>query len=217
MAMIEPPRTPRSLPRGIEEDEVEALLRAIGEESRLDKRDRAIVMFLWDTGVRVSELCELEMRDLDLQKQEAMIRNGKGDKDRNINFGKRAKRFLRAWREAQKAWLRAQGRDDCGRVFVNRSGRPFSRWGVAQMLDRRGAQAGIDGPCNAHAFRHGFAVAFLDNGGDIHNLQHLMGHTTLRSTEPYLRSTDKRAARDHARVSPGDHLNIDESETEAVC
>lgn len=209
MEMIEAPRTPRSHPRGIEEHEVEILLETI-EGSRLGKRDRAIVMFLWDTGVRVKELCQLDMRDLSLQKKKATIRNGKGDKDRNVSFGNRTVRLLTAWRETQESWLKKHDRTDCRRVFVNRSGRPLSRWGVAQMLDRRRAEAGIEGPCNPHAFRHGFAIAFLDNGGDIHNLQHLMGHISLRSTEPYLRSTDRRAARDHAKVSPGDHLNISE-------
>jgi site-specific recombinase XerD len=205
--LIEPPKKPRAQPRRIEQEEVETLLAAIDGDTRQDERDRAIILFLWDTGVRVTELCDLEVRDLDLKRKRATIRKGKGDKGRTVRFGDRARELLTAWRETEEVWSREHGRADCGRVFVNRSGRPLTRRGVSQMLGRRQAYAGIEGPCNPHAFRHGFAVAYLDNGGNIHNLQHLMGHVSLRSTEPYLESTDERAEKDHAKASPGDHLN----------
>lgn len=93
-------------------------------------------------------------------------------------------------------------------MSINRSGNPLTRWGIRVMLRRRQREAGVTGRCSPHAFRHGFAVAYLDNGGSIHNPQRLMGHATLRSTEVYLRSTDRRAQADHAKASPGDHLEI---------
>jgi len=144
----------------------------------------------------------LEMRDLDLQRRRALVRNGKGHKDRIVSFGLRTKETLALWLQVRS------GRAKCGRVFINRSGNPLTRWGIRAMLRRRQREAGVLGPCNPHAFRHGFAVAYLDNGGSIHNLQRLMGHATLRSTEVYLQSTDRRAQADHAKASPGDHLEI---------
>lgn len=200
--MVEPPRLPHAYPRNIEADEVEKLLTVIGDSTWMDKRDRAIVLFLWDTGVRAEELCNLEMRDLDLQQRRALVRNGKGHKDRIVSFGLRTKEALTSWLQVRS------GRAKCSRVFINRSGNPLTRWGIRAMLRRRQREAGVTGRCNPHAFRHGFAVAYLDNGGSIHNLQRLMGHATLRSTEVYLRSTDRRAQADHAKASPGDHLEI---------
>jgi site-specific recombinase XerD len=200
--MVEPPRLSHPYPRNIEADEVEKLLAAVSGSTWMDRRDRAIILFLWDTGVRAEELCNLEMRDLDLTYRTALIRNGKGRKDRIVPFGFRAKEALESWLEVRS------GRARCNRVFVNRSGKPFTRRGLQSMLRRRQKEAGISGPCNPHAFRHGFAVAYLDNGGSIHNLQRLMGHTTLRSTEVYLQSTDRRVREDHAKASPGDHLQI---------
>ncbi len=198
--MVEPPRTPRRYPRGIEAADVERILAAIDTDTRLGKRDRAIILFLWDTGVRASELCGLEMRDLDLVQRRALIRNGKGEKDRRVSFGLCA-------REALVVWLEVRGEANCDRVFVNRRGDPLTHSGLSALLRKHSSEAGVEGPCNPHAFRHGFATAFLDNGGHINNLQHLMGHATLRSTEVYLWSTDERAHADHANASPGDHLN----------
>ncbi len=200
--VIEPPRLPKPYPRNIEADEVERLLTAVGDSTWMDKRDRAIILFLWDTGVRAEELCNLEMRDLDLSRGKALIRNGKGHKDRVVPFGVRVRGALESWLKVRSE------RAKCDTVFVNRSGEPLTRRGLQIMLRRRKREAGIAGPCNPHAFRHGFAVAYLDNGGSIHNLQRLMGHATLRSTEVYLQSTDRRVKADHAKASPGDHLKI---------
>ena len=201
--VVEPPRLPHRLPRNIEASKVEKLLITTRGSTWMDKRDRAIILFLWDTGVRADELCSLEMRDLDLVHRTALIRNGKGRKDRIVPFGLRAKEALESWLEIRSERAR------CDHVFVNRSGKPFTRRGLQSMLRRRQKEAGVSGPCNPHAFRHGFAVAYLDNGGSIHNLQRLMGHATLRSTEVYLQSTDKRVRADHAKASPGDHLRIE--------
>jgi len=201
---IESPRTPHRFPRYIEADEVDKMLDAIEDiDTWFGKRDRAVIMFLWDTGVRASELCGLEMRDLDLARRKAVIRNGKGEKDRSISFGLRAKEYLTAWLEVRDK----RGETNCRNVFINQDGKPLKRRGLSSLLRRRAQKAGVEGPCNPHAFRHGFAMAFLDNGGHINNLQRLMGHATLRSTEVYVWSTDKRAHADHANASPGDHLN----------
>ncbi len=153
MRMIEPPRLPRRYPHGIEAADVERLLAAIDTDTRLDRRDQAIILFLWDTGLRASKLCGLEMHDLDLVQRRALIRNGKGEKDRYIPFDLRAK-------EALVAWLGVRGEPNCDHVFVNRRGNPLTRRGLSALLHRRWVKAGVEGPCNPHAFRHGFAVAY---------------------------------------------------------
>jgi site-specific recombinase XerD len=200
ITMVDSPTLPRPYPRGIEQEDVERLLTGIKPDTWLDKRDRTIILFLWDTGVRVSELCRLEVGDLRFQQRKALIRNGKEEKDRFIYFGRRTQVFVEEWLETRN------DKAKCSRVFINRWGEPFTRRGITAILNRRQAQVGIEGACNPHAFRHGFATAYLDNYGCIHNLQNLMGHATLRLTEVYLKSTDKRAKTDPAEASPGDHL-----------
>jgi len=82
MRMIEPPRLPACRPHHISPEEVAQLLETTAKETWLDRRDRAIILFLWDTGLRAGELCNLELSDLDLERRVILIRNGKGAKDR---------------------------------------------------------------------------------------------------------------------------------------
>lgn len=200
MHTVESPRLPRHYPRSIGADDVEKLLSSIGTESPLGKRDKAIILFLWDTGVRAGELCALSLNDVDLEHQKALVRDGKGGKSRYVSFGVRVKEALQEWLAVRSA--------QCGRLFVNKYGQGLTISGLSSMLRRHGEKAGV-GTCNPHSFRHGFAVAYLDNGGGIHNLRLLMGHATLRSTEQYLWVTDGRAAQDHAQASPADHLHLE--------
>lgn len=199
MGMIDPPRRPRRFPRFIEAENVEKLLRSIDADTWQDKRDRAVILFLYDTGVRASELCELQLSNLETKQERVLVKNGKGGKDRYVPLGKRAMRLL-------TDWLQVRGKANCENIFIGRRGDKFQRRAITSLLRRRAKAAGIKGPIHPHAFRHGFAIAYLDNGGNIHNLQHLMGHATLRSTEVYLWSTDKRAQDDHRKASPGDNL-----------
>jgi site-specific recombinase XerD len=200
MDMVDPPRKPRTYPRGISQSAVEKLLKTIDPASYLDYRDRAIIIFLWDTGVRASELCELRLIDVEINQGDGLVEVGKGRKSRTLAFGQKAQALL-------NEWLDVRGEANCDRVFVNRCRNPLTRSGLYAMLDRRKEEVSIEVPCNPHAFRHGFAIEFLENGGNINNLRILMGHESLRSTEPYLKATDGRARRDHKKASPGDHLN----------
>jgi len=199
MDMIDPPRRPRRFPRFIEAENVKKLLRSIDADTWQDRRDRAVILFLYDTGVRASELCELQLSNLETERKRILLKNGKGGKDRYVPLGKQAMGLL-------TDWLQVRGKANCGNVFIGRRGDKFQRRAITSLLRRRAKAAGIQGPIHPHAFRHGFAVAYLDNGGSIHNLQRLMGHATLRSTEIYLWSTDKRAQEDHEKASPGDNL-----------
>ena len=115
----------------------------------------------------------------------------------------------RIWRNRARFWagVRLRNGKTPSHVFLNRSENQLTRRGLTSLLCRRCRKAGVEGPDNPHAFRHGFAVAFLENDGGIHNLQRLMGHASLGSTLLYLGSSDKLAERDHAKASPGDHLN----------
>lgn len=199
MRLIEPPRLPSRQPRHILPEEVARLLATTEEGNWLDLRDRAAILVLWDSGIRATELCELELGDLNLEEGIIRIRSGKGAKGRLVGIGERARSALRSWLKVRDGLAR------CDRLFIGRHGGPLTRYGLSQMLRRRAKEAGIR-PIGPHAFRHGFAVSYLDNGGSIHNLRRLMGHATLRSTEVYLTVADREAIADHRKASPADHL-----------
>lgn len=197
--VVEPPRLPDHQPRHVTTEIVTRLLRAVSGDDWSSLRDRAVILLLWDTGLRATEVCGLRLGDVDREQCLLLCRNGKGGKERWTAFGRVTGAALAAWLEARGDW-------DNDFLFVGRHGEPLTRSGLRLMLRRRAKQAGIEAPVNPHAFRHGFAVAYLNNGGSIHNLRRLMGHATLRSTEVYLTVADREAIADHRKASPADHL-----------
>jgi site-specific recombinase XerD len=148
--------------------------------SVIDLRDRALILFLVDTGCRVGGLCGLELQDLDLAAQRAIVKEKQG-KARFVFFAPATARAL-------EAWLEVRPQDKGPWVFVGlgmHSKGAISANTVYQALRRRGDLAGVSGPVNPHAFRHGFARHFLLDGGDLATLADLMGHSSVEVTKDY--------------------------------
>ncbi len=182
--------------------QVQSLL-AAAQKSRYPKRDEAIVLFLIDSGVRVSELCNLRMSDVDFLGGTARV-HGKGNKYRTVCFGRRAARALRAY-------LRYEDRSPDEPLFVAErgldTGAKLTRWGVAQVIERLGKKAGIQrARCSPHTFRHTFAGDFLRNGGNVFSLKELLGHCGLAMTNQYVALAQADIQAQHRQFSPGDRL-----------
>jgi len=183
-------------------DQVEALLAAT-RRSKHARRDEAILLFLLDTGVRVSEMCQICMRNLDMRGRSVVVQ-GKGDKTRQVHFGKRMSKAL--WQ-----YLRQEERDEDSPVFLSEGVRSaddaMTRNGVLLLIRRLGRQAGIEQVrCSPHTFRHTFAIEFLRNGGNQFTLMYLLGHTNTKMTARYVAIAQADAARQHAQNSPVDRL-----------
>lgn len=147
-------------------------------------RDRAIVLTLLDSGMRVSELCALTVGDYDPARGRLRIRHGKGDKERFTVVGSRARRAL--WR-----YLAERGQPPAGApLFAVRSGRAMNRDNIRHMLNRLGEQAEV-ADVHPHRFRHTFAVTFLRNGGNPLLLQELLGHERLATVQIYVRLAER--------------------------
>ena len=178
-------------------------LLAATQHSNYPKRDEAILLFLIDTGVRVSELCDLRMRDVDFMEGLARI-HGKGDKYRTVYFGRCAARALRAY-------LRQEDRSPDDPLFISErgldTGAKLTRWGVSQIIERLSKRAGIvRARCGPHTFRHTFAVEFLRNGGHVFTLKEMMGHCGLAMTNRYVALAEADMQAQHRQFSPGDRL-----------
>ena len=182
--------------------QVEALIAAT-QRSNYPKRDEAILLFLLDTGVRVSELCDLRMRDVDFIEGSARI-HGKGDKYRTVCFGRRATRTLRAY-------LRQEDRSPDDPLFISErgldTGAKLTRWGVSQIIERLSKRASIQrARCGPHTFRHTFAVEFLRNGGNVFTLKEMLGHCGLAVTNRYVALAQADIQAQHRQFSPADRL-----------
>ncbi|HIC22813.1 MAG: hypothetical protein COB10_01805 [Planctomycetota bacterium] len=192
------PRESRRLPHTLSVEEVERLIEAAGdEESRFPLRDRAIVELLYSCGLRVSELCDLCPMDIFLE--EGFLRcRGKGSKERIVPAGDRALLAIRKYREKEKPMV-PQGED---RVFLSTRGRPMHRRSVLEIMKRAAVTAGILRSVNPHMLRHSFATHLLERGAGLREVQELLGHADIRTTEIYTH-VDRRKLREvHSRYHP---------------
>jgi integrase/recombinase XerD len=159
-------------------------------------RDQAIIITLIDTGLRASELCNLELRDYQPQHGRLLVRGGKGDKDRLIFIGQSARRLLWRYLVTRPA---AKPTDP---IFPTNTNQPIERNNLRKTLQRIGARAGVTG-ITVHRFRHTFAVNFLRNGGNVLELQELLGHEKMETVRIYakLAAVDLAAAQRRASVA----------------
>ena len=165
-------------------------------------RDRAIVLFLLDTGVRASELCSLVVGDVDMKSGAVQVRRGKGDKGRTVYLGTTARAAL--W-----SYLSRRGDvqpDDA--LFETTRHQPLDRSALRKLLLNAGQRAEIAETVNPHRFRHTFAVNYLRNGGDVYTLQRLLGHATMEMVKRYLSLAQTDIADAHKRASPVDNWRL---------
>jgi integrase/recombinase XerD len=147
-------------------------------------RDKAIILTLVDTGIRASELCALTATDYDERRGRLHILHGKGDKGRFTVMGKRTQKAL--W----KYLSTRAGRKPTAPLFATGDGGPMSRSSLLHMIQGAGRRSGIDG-ANVHRFRHTFAINFLRNGGNVFELQELLGHEDIRTLTIYVRMAEQ--------------------------
>jgi integrase/recombinase XerD len=194
---IEGPRQRQRLPHVLSAREVEALIEQPDGETPLGQRDRAILETLYATGLRVSELTDLTLSGLNLDR--GLVRViGKGGRERLVPLGERAIEALEAWLAKGRKALKASS----DRVFVSRSGRPLSRVAVWQRLRGHARAAGLSRTVYPHLLRHSFATHLLDHGADLRVVQMLLGHADLATTQIYTQVSKSRLKAVHRLHHP---------------
>lgn len=175
------PRRARKLPRFLTGEEIARLLDAPRPEAAGGLRDRAILELMYSAGLRVRELVSLDDADLDLGGGTVRVR-GKGRRERLGIVGRHAGRAVQAW-IASRPRPRQGARSTP--LFTNRLGTRLSVRGVARLLEKHLATAGLSGRASPHTLRHSFATHLLDAGADIRSVQELLGHKSLVTTQIY--------------------------------
>jgi integrase/recombinase XerD len=174
------PRLWRKLPAVLTESEVDSLLAAPEVEQPLGLRDKAMLELLYATGMRVSELVELELAQLRTEFGFVVVR-GKADKERVVPVGENAELWLVRYLDSARPVLH-KGRHE--RVFVNGRGGPLSRQGFWKRLRSYGIECGIRG-VSPHIVRHSFATHLLEHGADLRSVQMMLGHADISTTQIY--------------------------------
>lgn len=179
---LQTPKGWRNLPEVLSVAEIERLLESPDLAHPLAWRDRAMLEFAYASGVRVSELVGLRLRDLALDEEFATV-YGKGNKERLVPIGRRAVGAISIYlRETRPRLEKGKGE---GIVFLNARGRPLTRMGVWKILRGHVETAGIEKPVSPHTLRHSFATHLLEGGADLVAVQEMLGHADISTTQIY--------------------------------
>jgi integrase/recombinase XerD len=193
------PRQWQRLPAALNLPEVEALLEAPDLAHPLAWRDRALLEFAYATGVRVSELVGVRIRDLHLDEQFVSV-FGKGAKERLVPIGGRAVGTLAIYlRETRPRLDRGKAE---GRVFLNARGGPLTRMGLWKILRQHVQTAGIEKRVTPHTLRHTFATHLLEGGADLMAVQEMLGHADISTTQIYTHVDRNFLAQEHRAHHP---------------
>ncbi len=193
MLNLESPKTRRRLPVYLRMEDVDRLLNQPDLSTPYGLRDHAILEVLYSTGLRVSELVNLKVSDLEMR-MGCLRCIGKGDKERLVPVGRKALAAVRAYIEKSRPQL--LGRRDTVKaspwLFVNRFGNRLSRIAIWRLLTAYGRRAGIRARLSPHKLRHSFATHLLERGADLRSVQLMLGHADISTTQIYTHVMEER-------------------------
>jgi len=201
---LAPPKLGRALPVTLSEAQVEALLAAPCLDKPIELRDKAMLELMYAAGLRVSELVNLKMSNINLQ--QAVVRvMGKGAKERLVPMGEDAAHYLqRYFREARMNLLASNGADAVGNdvVFPGRNGKCMTRQTYWYRIKHYAQKINLRQPISPHGLRHAFATHLVNNGANLRVVQMLLGHSDLSTTQIYTHVAKQRLHSLYAQHHP---------------
>jgi len=199
LATTSSPKLDRRLPSFLTLEEVERLLNAPDTSTPQGQRDRALLELLYASGLRVSELANLTLGQINLDTNEIRVW-GKGSKERVVLIGEPAAEALRNYLEQNRPKLQGEKRSDA--LFLNRYGQRLVERRVQRILQQYANIAGLKKRVHPHMLRHTFATHLLDGGADLRVVQELLGHARLSSTQIYTHVTKSQARKVYLSAHP---------------
>lgn len=186
--MLKPPKIEKKPPMIMSVTEIDNFLKQPSGDTPKEMRDKAMLELLYATGMRVSELINLKVTDINLSIGFLICRDEQ--KERTIPFGKSANQALRVYLGNAREKL-LKNHQDCKLLFTNCNGQPLSRQGFWKIVKYYGKMAGIDREITPHALRHSFAAHLIGSGTDIMAVKNMLGHADLATTQIYTQYTQK--------------------------
>lgn len=178
------PKQQKYLPTSMSEDEVECLLSSPKSSSKIERRDKAMIEILYATGMRISELVNLKLTDIDFNRSLLKVL-GKGSKERLVPYGEEAS-------EALSIYLKDRKKSECKDVFLSNRGSKISRGAFWQRIKIYIKRENLKSSISPHTLRHAFATHLLNRGADLRSVQILLGHSDLSTTQIYTHIAKKR-------------------------
>lgn len=204
-AALAAPKIVRYHPHYLSPSEVESILENIDTSTALGKRDRAIIELLYGSGLRISELINLKLGDIEFEAQFIRVL-GKGDKERLVPLGDFA-------RKAIEIYLEARDKNKAGAksniLFINKIGDKFSRVSLWKLVRKAALGAGISKRVTPHTFRHSFATHMLEGGADLRIVQEMLGHADISTTQIYTTIDRDYIIAEHKKYHPRELARTD--------
>ncbi|MBU4292556.1 MAG: site-specific tyrosine recombinase XerD [Actinobacteria bacterium] len=198
---IKNPKLPKKILEILDEQEVKKFLESIPTSSYLELRDKAMFELLYSCGMRVSEIVDLKLSDIDFD--EGLIRFiGKGNKERITPVGDSAKDCLGKYIRAARYNLERERKSE--NVFLNRNGQKMTRQGFWKILKKYAGKVNTSKNLYPHLFRHSYATHMLERGADLRIVQELLGHSSISTTEIYTNINKKHVKETYFKYHPRD-------------
>ncbi len=197
---IERPKLKKSLPRTLSMDDVSKLL-DIELKSVFDYRNKAMLELMYGTGLRVSEIVNLELSNIDLTNCVVRV-FGKGSKEREIPLGEYSIYYLKLYLERRKSMLKGKS---CEKLFLNNHGTGMTRQGFFKNLKQLLISKGLNPDVSPHTLRHSFATHLLNYGADLRSIQEMLGHSDIATTKIYTHVSDDKVIEDYNKYHPRSH------------
>lgn len=192
-------RGEKKLPEFFYENELKQVFDSLKGNQPLTVRNLALFELFYATGMRVSEVSNLTLHQIDLNLQTILV-HGKGNKDRYVAFDDHTKKSLVKYlKDARPNLLKNDAEQH---VFLSNLGKPLSKRGIEYVMQKTFNQAGISGKVHPHELRHTFATAMLNNGADLRSVQELLGHSSLSATQIYTHVTMAHLKSDYEKYFP---------------
>lgn len=196
---LEPPRVERRLPDFMTVEEVEQLMAGPDLDEPLGQRDRAMLELLYASGVRVSELIGLPRSSLELNAGLLRVQDGKGH-ERLVPLGRQALYHLDRYLTQVRPRLEREHSGEA--LFLNAQGRALSRMGIWKVIQAAAARSGLAKKISPHTLRHSFATHLLERGANLRDVQELLGHADIATTQVYARIDTKYLKEVHRTYHP---------------
>ena len=191
---ITTPKQEKYLPTSMSEDEVESLLGSPKSSIKIERRDKAMIEILYATGMRISELVNLKLTDIDFNRSVLKV-FGKGSKERLVPYGEKAAEALRIYLEDRKKL-------DSKDVFLSNRGTRITRGAFWQRIKIYIKRENLKSSISPHTLRHAFATHLLNRGADLRSVQLLLGHSDLSTTQIYTHIAKQRLSEMHKKHHP---------------
>ena len=189
------------VPKVLSIRQIDGFLNAPRKTDRYWQRDRALLEVLYATGCRASEVCNLRGRDMDLKERQIKA-EGKGGKQRMVPLGGRAIEAVQMYLGELRPLLIENHSIAPEEVFLSRTGRPLDRIQLWRLVKRYAARAGVDPQISPHTLRHSFATHLLAGGADLRQVQEMLGHASIQTTQIYTHVEHSRLKKIHKAFHP---------------